>query len=275
MIRLEQLKLLPKYVFDETYRININTKRKLEKLKKIPRYTKFDFNIFDSQITIIDSLSFYYSYQEIFNERIYSFLSINNQPLIIDIGSNIGLSIIFFKKIYPEARIIAFEADPEIFKTLRSNISQFEFTNVELFNKAVWLTDEGIQYIADKADAGRIFDVDTSSGIEKIVTIPSIRLFDFLKDQHIDFLKMDIEGAEFEVINDCKELLENVDNIFIEYHSFEAQEQKLSELLDILKKSGFRYQVHTNYASKNPFLRQEARNGKDLLLNIFGYRLSR
>ena len=50
-------------------------------------------------------------------------------------------------------------------------------------------------------------------------------------------LKIDIEGAEFEVLDDCKNHLNNIENIFIEYHSSNKKPQQLHDILENNKKS--------------------------------------
>jgi hypothetical protein len=56
---------------------------------------------------------------EIFMDASYFFHTDNDRPLIFDCGSNIGMSVLFFKKLYQNARIIAFEPDPATFATER------------------------------------------------------------------------------------------------------------------------------------------------------------
>lgn len=68
---------------------------------------------------------------------------------------------------------------------------------------------------------------------------------------------MDIEGAETEVLKDCENSLKNVNNIFIEYHSFIDKEQNLDLVLSILAKNGFRYFVKSAVHNKYPFLKRK------------------
>ena len=92
-------------------------------------------------------------------------------------------------------------------------------------------------------------------------------------DRTIDFLKIDIEGAEFRVINEIKDHLKKVSNIFIEYHSDIKEKQKLNKILSILTKNGFRYYIEsTGVKSFSPFQKIEVSNGFDNQLNIYGYR---
>jgi hypothetical protein len=98
--------------------------------------------------------------------------------------------------------------------------------------------------------------------------VETVRLYDYL-DTEVDFLKIDVEGAEVNLILDCAERLHRVKNLFIEYHSFSQQEQRLDELLGALRKAGFRVQIHTQGSSSNPFLDVVPFLDMDLQLNLF------
>jgi hypothetical protein len=69
-------------------------------------------------VRINDGPNFYILYKDIFIHRIYHFEAQRPDPLILDCGSNIGMSILYFKHIYPRARVIGFEPDPAIFPYL-------------------------------------------------------------------------------------------------------------------------------------------------------------
>jgi hypothetical protein len=63
-----------------------------------------------------------YLFKEIFIYNSYEFLSTKKNPFILDCGSNIGMSILYFKYFYPNCKIYAFEPDPETFELLKFNI---------------------------------------------------------------------------------------------------------------------------------------------------------
>jgi hypothetical protein len=92
-------------------------------------------------------------------------------------------------------------------------------------------------------------------------------------NRDIDFLKIDIEGAEFEVLNDSIDMLHNVKNIFIEFHSFVGQEQKLPEILNVLKIAGFRLHISApGLVSTSPLFELQQYAGMDNQINIYGFR---
>jgi FkbM family methyltransferase len=223
--------------------------------------------LFGESIKITDSFWYLHGLKEIFHDEVYRFFSKNPSPIIIDCGSNIGLSIIYFKKLYPYAKIIGFEPDLNIFNILRFNLSKFKIEDTELYPKAVWVNDKPLIFRKNDSVGGHIIDIEG----DNTVKIEAIRLKDFLY-QNIDFLKIDVEGAEFEILKDCKDELKNVDNIFIEYHSFHQYPQMIGELLTILKNAGFKLYIKEAWINmKKPFIEKRGLY-YDLQLNIFGYR---
>lgn len=251
----------------------VNVKFKLLKLALTPRYTATSVNLFGGIFKLVDSASFLWTYYEIFDSEIYNFNSETRNPVIIDCGANIGLSILYLKKIYPESHIIAFEPDSNIFKTLEENIKNFNLSDIELFRKAVWKSEGFLEFASEGSDAGRLSEEEESESDVQKYKVPTVRLGNYLK-KPVDFLKIDIEGAETEVLTDCQEELVNVKNIFVEYHSFADKPQSLDVLINILSKAGFRVYVQTLCQSPQPLHTIDVLNGMDMQLNIFGVRES-
>jgi FkbM family methyltransferase len=244
----------------------------LRKGKEILRFTPVELNFLDHKLYVHDIASYHLGLNEVFQDEIYKFTTSNKEPLIIDCGANLGMSIIYFKKLYPDAKIIAFEADKNIFNFLEKNVRSFGLKNVELINKAVWNANEDLIFMEEGGAGGRIENGNNNSDL-KMTRVQGIKLNQFLREK-VDFLKIDIEGAEFEVLEDCKEELKNVENLFIEYHSFESKTQKLHTILEIIQNAGFRYYIKEAYNCKHPFFKRDLNFGMDLQLNIFCYRTS-
>jgi FkbM family methyltransferase len=183
-----------------------------------------------------DNLSVIWQYYEIFFKQYYRFTTIkNHSPRIIDIGSNVGLSLMFFSQEYPNANITAYEADPTIFAYLTENSTYFP--TAELINKAVWLHGNGIELHSNGADSASIL-----VGTGDTIHVSSISFKQILEaETEIDMLKMDIEGAENKVFVEAKSHLHKIKNIFLEYHSYKGEEQHLHEILTCLAENNFRY----------------------------------
>jgi FkbM family methyltransferase len=231
------------------------------------RYKKVtDVNVLDYKIDVPDMASFLGQFRELFTDDNYKFTAQSNEPVIYDCGANIGLSCLYFKSLYPKAKIIAFEADKNIADILSMNLKNNNIEDVVVVDSAVWIHDSGIEFSIEGSDSGSI------QGLGNKIKIPSVRLKSILEksNSEIDLLKIDIEGAEYEVIKDCKQSLNNVKNIFIEYHSWNSSPQKLSEILAVLEENNFRYFINTVCGRSQPFINKGEDQNMDLQLNIFG-----
>jgi len=261
-----KLLLQPQHWKSQLDRIKLNYK--LLKIAMTERYRHCSINLFGSEFYLVDSASFLWTYGDIFEKQIYRFQSQTQSPRIIDGGANIGLSVFYFKQLYPQSHIIAFEPDIKIFTILQKNIQINRLSNIELVNKALWNSETVLEFLSEGSDAGRLSNSELKGENYKVSTV---RLRDYL-NKPVDLLKIDIEGAETEVIKDCSDLLFNVKNLFVEYHSFFNEPQSLNVLINLLSEAGFRLHIHTNYKSPHPFCHREVDMGMDMQLNIFAFR---
>jgi hypothetical protein len=85
----------------------------------------------------------------------------------------------------------------------------------------------------------------------------------------VDLLKLDIEGAETQVLREAQHRLDRVERIFVEYHSLVDKPQNLPELLGVLAASEFRFFATGSERRVRPFHGVPADRGIDLQLNIF------
>jgi len=190
------------------------------------------------------------------------------EPFFIDGGANIGLATIYLKQRFPGARIIAFEPDPQVFQALQRNIEAFELDNVSLKNAGLWSRDGSIAFRADGADGGRLLQKPDAAN----VTVPTVRLSPFLAGQTVDFLKLDIEGAETEVLAECNGLLRNTSRMFVEYHSYPDQPQTLDLLLKRIAEADMRAYIQHHLTPQQPLYRRRLFTDLDMALNIFAWR---
>ncbi|SDK15230.1 methyltransferase, FkbM family [Catalinimonas alkaloidigena] len=268
------MKLLLEQLFREQYHL-LRTAESREFLRLLarygdaPRYQTKLVRFLNYQAVVPDSLSFVWQFKEIFADQSYRFRTSVARPVIVDCGANIGMSCLYFKQLYPQAQITAFEADPTIASVLVQNLTLNHITDVQVQHKAVWVHNQGIHISQEGADAASVH------GTGNRIEVPSQRLRDTLEAyDHIDMLKMDIEGAETEVLCDCRQQLGGVQHMFVEYHAYLGQPQNLSELLAVMTEAGFRYFIRHVQDRTTPFLNHQFRNGSvmDLQLNIFAYR---
>ncbi|NCU05929.1 MAG: FkbM family methyltransferase, partial [Chitinophagaceae bacterium] len=119
-------------------------------------------------------------------------------------------------------------------------------------------------------DTGTMGSSISQTETEKTITIEGKRLKDLLIKK-IDFLKIDIEGAEYAVLKDIEPSLKNVQNLFVEYHGNYDQNKELTEIFSLLVKNGFNYYIKEATSIYDYPLTREKKNATpfDVQLNIF------
>lgn len=241
----------------------------LERLKAAPLKQETETALFEPPLRLMDGPSFAPQYEEIFLSEVYAFPFDGDHPVIIDGGANVGAGVIWWRSRWPEAIIVAFEPDPRIFEILEWN-TRYQ-AGLDLRCAAVGaLGSEGL-FSAEGTDAGRL--IRPSEVVEDRIEVTVERLRDILEEHvAVDFLKLDIEGAETTALLDAEDDLDRVARIFVEYHSFVGEEQRLDELLGLLRRSGFRYYIETPIRSIRPFFGTAVNRMIDLQCNIFASR---
>ncbi len=206
--------------------------------------------------------------EEIFIEKVYQ-QQLPPKPFIIDCGANIGLSLIYLKQLSPDAEIIAFEPDERNFELLTQNVRSFGLSQVDLRREAVWVEDTNLQFVAEGSMSSRI-KIESSG---QTAYVKAIRLKKIL-NRCVDFLKIDIEGAEFSVMMDIADELHFVNHLFLEYHGSFEQNKELSQLFALLVQNGFSYYIkEATSVYDTPFEHLRKTNFPfDVQLNIFCFR---
>ena len=88
-------------------------------------------------IRINDGPNFFMQYKDIFVNRIYHFETASPAPTILDCGGNIGMSVLYYKLIYPQAKVTTFEPDPSVSGYLQDNVARHGMNDVQLVQAAV------------------------------------------------------------------------------------------------------------------------------------------
>lgn len=220
----------------------------------------------------INSAEYLHALDEIFIQEVYLQILPKN-AFIIDCGSHIGISVIYLSSICNDASIIAFEPDKNNFALLQRNIKSHNLNNVILKNEAVWKEDEYLNFSTDSNMGSKLIHNETGFN-DKLVK--ATRLKNII-NKKVDFLKLDIEGAEYEVLLDIKDNLHFVEKLFIEYHGSYQQNNELLEILQIINQKGFSFYIkEATSVSDNPFYKQNIdKPAYDIQLNIFCNRLER
>lgn len=238
-------------------------------LTKLPTNEPGTFNWEDLTLDYQCPNCLHHLIKEILEREIYYFKSETEFPYIIDCGANIGVSPIYFSRLYPNAKIIAFEPDPFITKFTKQNLIQAGAKNVQLIESALSDQEGEITFHSDQELGGSIHEEKPHLDSFKV---RSQKLSPYL-DKPVDLLKIDIEGAENLVIQEILPKLSNVKNIFVECHSFVNQKQNCLEIPHLLVEAGFRvYLEGGGIKNKKPFSHAKTYRNQDLQFNVWATR---
>ena len=199
-----------------------------------------------------NSDEFYELKKEIFSENCYYLELEKEDPVIVDAGAHIGMATLYYKMLFPESRIIAFEPVPYNFNILEKNIHENQLENVELFQAVVapksgtLRIQEPIGEGAWRSGAGIIPKGWKGIQDNQEIKVEAIGIQEILHDK-IDIFKMDIEGMEYEVIRNAGPLLRNVKNWVIEVHP--RKDHRIEEIQKILLQNGFKIEVNKDQSS--------------------------
>lgn len=179
---------------------------------------------------------------EVFKDRVYApYVEGKKGKVCLDIGGNLGFTAYYFSRYFDTVHVL--EPAKEHYAVLTHQLEYNKLTNVIPHNIALANFDgEGQFYHLENKTMWslRPAGVDNTQQHE---TVKTIRLDTFLKEnniEHVDFMKLDCEGSEADII--CSESFQNaadkIDMIFIEVHAWLGR--NLNQLKEGLKMAGFK-----------------------------------
>ena len=178
------------------------------------------------------------------------------------------MATLFFKWLYPESSVIAFEPDPATFELLQQNIEGNRLSDVTAHNVALWDENGRIPFFIHAKESGSLLMSAEPSRMQgKKIEVEARRLSDFVSGP-VDLLKLDVEGAESRVICDLLTSgnMPFIRQMIVEYHHhIRVGDANLGSFLSTLETNGWNYQVHSSVSS--PLARDVF---QDVL--IYGYR---
>jgi FkbM family methyltransferase len=201
--------------------------------------------IFGADVSYLNARSLLHMAREIYVGNHYAFTPRDRQPRVIDAGANIGLATLYIKQHHPDAEVMAFEPEPLAFAVLEDNVERNGLRNVTTIRKALAGAAGTADLLGQPGSlvTGLVTGRGTSTQTSRVKTVP---LSSYI-DDHLDFLKLDVEGVELEVIDDLESSgkLRVIDRIMCEYHHhLRRGEDRLSHFLRALEEAEFGYQVH-------------------------------
>lgn len=194
--------------------------------------------------------------EEVLVDQEYGFYCATSEPRVVDCGVNFGLSLYSTLAAYPHARILGFEPNPELFELAQANIRRNGWQDrIDLRAIAISAEDGTANlYLSDEDDmAGSLTTriADQGRPITQ-VEVEAHRLSRYL-DRPTDFLKIDIEGVEHDVLAECCQKLDQVATLFCEYHHATGlAEDRLGQILKTLWDAGF-----DTHVTSSPWVRRK------------------
>src|SRR3990167_270755 len=142
-------------------------------------------------------------------------------PIIVDVGANIGITVQYFRD--HAKKVYAIEPSTEHFEALQKNKEFNGWENVELFKYGISDRDGEMELRlcdTNRTSHSLMFPAKGKGLVEKV---PTKKMTTFFKENnitHVDFMKFDVEGAEDLILpsEDFAEASKIIDNIMIEFH---------------------------------------------------------
>ena len=129
---------------------------------------------------------------------------IGNNDTIVDVGAHIGLFSLFAAQFCKKGRVFCFEPVNDNYELLLENIKLNNITNIIPFNCAVSQNSSKVKIFLNDDQSSHSMFIPNSESIE----VPSISVHDIFKENEIkkcDLLKLDCEGAEYDIIKSIKQ----------------------------------------------------------------------
>jgi FkbM family methyltransferase len=157
------------------------------------------------------------AFEHVFVKDEYDITLSEEPSVVIDAGANVGMSAIYFSNRYPNAKVIAIEPEPSNFSMLKSNAELYP--RIIPVNAALWNRD-GVVSLKDGESGSwgmRVSEpVRSSDAFVRSVTVPTL-LREYGIDK-VDLLKIDIEGAECEALENAPVWIDRVRVVCAELH---------------------------------------------------------
>lgn len=183
---------------------------------------------------------------------------LDRSEIILDIGANIGQTA--FRMLQNQANkglhpaVYAFEPYPKTFRKLEHNIALNQAKGIHAFNLGLG-SEKGTLHMTQHTPSnsgGFRMTTDTSNS----VSVPVCSLDEFVSEQalsRIDFIKIDVEGFETEVLKGARQTIRSFRPVIIFEYSvsnIRAQNGNIKETLDELLNNN--YKIHTKEGLSDP-----------------------
>lgn len=180
-------------------------------------------------------------------QKSFEYIKNKENPIIFDIGANIGTYSTWMARIFPNGKIYSFEPQRIIFQMLCGNIAINNFDNCYTYNAAIGningsLEIEEPNYYKQQS-FGNYNVCDKTDNIKNIIDIFKLDYFTKkYKIKNVDFIKIDVEGMDIEVLIGAMNILKRQKpSLLIEYTN--DKQSCLDEIIKILKDINYSFEI--------------------------------
>jgi FkbM family methyltransferase len=156
---------------------------------------------------------------------------LNPRCVLYDVGAHIGfVAMIGARLVGTEGRVFAFEADPQNLSRIRGHAKLNSLRQIEVIGSAVWCEHKTLSFRCASNDSSRntgaVVGLTVTSNVNQFIRIPAVTLDGFARGHRVpDLIKIDVEGAESEVLRGAEMLFHDTKPVLIcEVHSAQASE---------------------------------------------------
>ena len=180
---------------------------------------------------------------EIWRSKVYDDvrMPIAEGDVVVDIGAHIGAFAVRAARLAHYGQVYAYEASSKNYALLDENRQLNRLENLHVINNAV-SQRRGKMPLYRPANNGGLGSLlqETSSFTEMVQATTFADIIAEHGIKQIDFLKMDVEGAEYDILFNCPdELLAKVRRMVMEYHEFKGDKRSHRDLVNLLRSHGF------------------------------------
>ena len=154
---------------------------------------------------------------------------------IVDLGANVGCSVVYFAKQFPHATIEAFEPHPVHLEQLNANISANELARrVTVYPYAVGCFDRKL-YLTDNESQSRLIE----NRVGQVLEVKVVDWFAFSGPGKIDLMKIDIEGSEYDILFDARFRTMHIPHLVLEWHATPERPNADRDIAELLTSLGY------------------------------------
>ncbi|MDP2926872.1 MAG: FkbM family methyltransferase [bacterium] len=198
---------------------------------------------------------------EVFRQRSYEkkpSFKIFPGDVVVDVGAHVGVFSVWAAQKAHQGRVYAYEPNPENYRYLENNKKLNKLDNLSMYNLAVGRQKGELNLYLSSYNTGghSLYRVpgDEKAKSLMVKTVDLAEIFSSNKMERINFLKIDAEGAEYEIIlNAPIDLLRRIDRIALEYHDYLFQNHSYLELKNFLENNGFKVKVGGSFFDRKIF----------------------